>query len=195
MNRGLGSFIEGKSTLSGWQSGPNVAAFMDDARLEGALDSAQQTLENEDRKASVNLAGNSSPTTVTSPRRTNWNDRAAGQSADRPIKTEASEGPDEPDSGVDETKVVFSKLTNLVREAFEVAGCVFFDVTLGSYVAPTVSSPLKEVEADEVPARQPRLSTSFSSSSSSSDEQTSKSPYDSPDAICELVGFSTTDAS
>ncbi|KAF4957141.1 hypothetical protein FGADI_3361 [Fusarium gaditjirri] len=48
MNRGIGSFIEGGSTLTGWRHGSNHTAFEDIlAADEGNLNSQQQTLESD----------------------------------------------------------------------------------------------------------------------------------------------------
>jgi hypothetical protein len=56
MNRGLGSFIGGKSTLSGWQSGPHAAAFDDRSQFEGDLNLKQQSLQREQDDLASNAA-------------------------------------------------------------------------------------------------------------------------------------------
>ncbi|KJZ72253.1 hypothetical protein HIM_08395 [Hirsutella minnesotensis 3608] len=208
MNRGLGSFIEGKSTLSGWQSGPNVAAFMDNSEFEGAIDTTQQHLERNHREKEVELESEMTASTAstdgtsglwssTLPERPNeapvagffspLRKSSGRHNVGRPINTSDPGQIEESNPGGSGTSGVFSKAANIIREAFEVAGCLFFNVTLGSYRAPTVQSPLVERDVDEA--------TSQLSSTSNSDEQLPMSPVEKPDASCELLGFSTSDAS
>lgn len=48
VTRGLGSFIEGKSTLAGWEHAPNVGAFAIKPGSKGLLDKTQQRLERQE---------------------------------------------------------------------------------------------------------------------------------------------------
>ncbi|KAM4054577.1 histidine kinase-, DNA gyrase b-, and HSP90-like ATPase domain-containing protein [Hirsutella rhossiliensis] len=209
MNRGLGSFIEGKSTLSGWQHGPNVAAFVDNSKLEGALDGTQQLLERQDQERKEqelrHRAAAQTPRSVGAKRlpgskpierfREAFSASYFDTShkiqypphAGRPVEASYPGHSDEPGSGGTGADAVFSKAANIIREAFEVAGCLFFDVTLGSYSAPKVQIPSRGSDTE--------ATMSQSATASSSEDQLPTSPAEEPDAACELLGFSTSDVS
>lgn len=74
---------------------------------------------------------------------------------------------------------VYSKAANIIREALDVEGCVFLDVTIGSF-DPPVSSPIATA-----------FDSNIQGSSSSSDEQATGLSPESPDAMCNVLGFST----
>ncbi|KAF4506835.1 hypothetical protein G6O67_006876 [Ophiocordyceps sinensis] len=207
MNRGLGSFIEGKSTLSGWQHGPNVAAFADNSKLEGALDGTQQLLERQDQErkgqelkhrgaapcftpsapyiGAKRLRSSRSPERSREAFGTSYFD-ASHNIQGPPVKAGYSRQVDEHGPG-GVAGAVFSKAANIIREAFEVAGCLFFDVTLGSYSVPKAQGRSRESDVE--------VRMSLSTSASSSEDQLPTSPAESPDAACELLGFSTSDVS
>lgn len=209
MNRGLGSFIEGEATISGWQSRPNQEAFTYNAKLEGALDVNQQHLERQGRgnkeEEQYRQAGGLMTPTVGS--LVTWNSvlaerphttpdadffghlrKGSGRGkVDSPATVGDAAHTEGPNPGENGPRHVFSKAANIIRESFEVEGCVFFDVTLGSYRAPAVHSPLGEPDSDGLAVQ---LSTA-----SSSDEQVQVSPVEEPDSSCELLSFSTTEAS
>lgn len=202
MNRGLGSFIEGKSTLSGWQHGPNVAAFADDSKLEGALNGTQQLLERQGREkrerelkhqagGAKRLRGSKSAERSGETFGASYFDASHTVQyplqAVRPVEAKHPGQDDEPGTGEAGTAAVFSKAANIIREAVEVAGCLFFDVTLGSYSAPKAQRPSREREVE--------ATTSQSASASSSEDQPPASPAESPDAACELLGHSTSGSS
>jgi signal transduction histidine kinase len=90
----------------------------------------------------------------------------------------------QPNLGNNSASIIFSKAANIIREAFEVAGCTFLDVTLGSYRPPKAQPFVEE----------PAATTRASSASSGSDDLTTVSPVDSA-IMCETLGFSTLDAS
>lgn len=204
VNRGLGSFVEGKSTLSGWQNGPNVIAFKDDSKFEGGLDTIQQRLEhhdlaqNEDEpEPPVAIAPASSigalgftnipikePLEVTE---TSYFDasrklRAGFDTASaNNIRPQQSDG--QIDLGERDRSTIFSKAANIIRESFEVEGCMFFDVAVGSYRASAVQHHFTDSEVEEPLSRL--------SSTSGSDENLPILPVEDPDAVCELLGFSS----
>ncbi|KAK2591148.1 hypothetical protein QQS21_011162 [Conoideocrella luteorostrata] len=194
INRGLGSFIEGKSTLSGWQHGPNPALFADNLEGEGALNATQQHLEHQDKGPRDEdpdhlMSGSATLTNwFGSPRGTFKDGTTAYFDATRKPRTRQTlEQSETLDAEERNWRAVFSRASNIIREAFEVEGCLFLDVTLGSYRRSTVQSPL----GDDTN----RDTTGQMSASSSSDEQLPVSPEEAPDAMCELLGFSTSERS
>jgi hypothetical protein len=56
MSRGLGSFIEGKSTLSGWQYDPDAAALVNESTSEGDLNPKQQPMQLQQHMLAHNAA-------------------------------------------------------------------------------------------------------------------------------------------
>lgn len=208
MNRGLGSFIEGKATLAGWQTGPNREAFMDHDRPEGALNTEQQHIERgrQEAKDRDELdAGSRRQST-----------HAGGEAVSRKAVTAESQEPvveidpsvssrehgtrhsvkadtihrhrHAKQSNIDEDGPgqVFSRAANILREAVEVEGCVFVDVTVGAYaLSPDADTPAP-ANADETTGQQ--------SSTSGSDDQTPPL-QEAPDVMSDILGFSTTDTS
>lgn len=204
MNRGLGSFIEGKSTVSGWQSGPNIAAFTDDVRSEGALDSTQQHLVSRSQEQKNKAENHTAPSKAS--------DEAIHRLVKRPNgpyiagfcspymrqfqNRGNTNGVTEPESRLftkqpklnnSDTNVTFSRAANIIRESFEVAGCHFYDVSIGSYRVPAVRIPNEGTDSNGA--------ASQFSSTSSSDEHSVTSPVELPDSLCDLLGFSTLNAS
>lgn len=209
MNRGLGSFIEGKSTLTGWQSGTNLAAFVDDDKLEGGLNITQQHLEREkqDNNGEDELTSRAEELMV---QINDTRGSGTGSTTKRPdVRPESgffSSAPEvdvhlAPDpipggkkldstSTIDDENVptrIFSRAANVIREAVEIEGCLFFDITLGSYGSPPNQTHLPEPNADKIPYQL--------SSTSSSDEQGRARSSKIPDNLCDLLGFSTTNSS
>lgn len=79
---------------------------------------------------------------------------------------------------------IFSKAANIIREAFNVEGCVFYDVTMGSYMVPEAN---RSYDGNDK-ARQ----SDPTSSGSGSDDLLPISPTEHIDAVCDVLGFSTT---
>lgn len=83
---------------------------------------------------------------------------------------------------------VFSKAANVIREIFEVEGCVFFNVPIASYRAPPpINDYFEAANVDHVPTQ--------TSSTSSSDEQAPDPSSKPPAACCDLLAFSMTNGS
>ncbi|CAM1505895.1 Fc.00g115320.m01.CDS01 [Cosmosporella sp. VM-42] len=188
MNRGLGSFIEGKATMSGWRGESNVSAFQDKPGYEGALNARQQTLQRDEDEAAANLVdGNLFPSQLNATISNNSTppivDGIIGPSAS--ATTTSLCLPDistfEPLGLAPEAHSpasVFSKVANIIREAIEVEGCLFFDATMGSYRTPISEGKSKN---------------GFFSQSSSSDESPNSSNEEQRWQSCEVLGFSTTE--
>lgn len=206
MNRGVGSFIEGKSTLSGWKFGPNEVAYTNEAKSEGILDAKQQRLEDQEQEASerhrsVDLGGAGMITDLGGDTLTSRLHGAAmpdssdlrRRNADTPhLKDGLSTGnfgsgiEDAASDGTD-VRHVFSRASNIIREAFEVAGCLIFDVSLGSYRPQAVNKTAGESRGNGESGRL--------SATSSSDELGSAVASEDSDSACQLLGFSTSNGS
>ncbi|KAI6778373.1 uncharacterized protein J7T54_000491 [Emericellopsis cladophorae] len=169
LNRGLGSFIEGKGTLSGWQSGANTAAFVnDDSRPEGALDAQQQRLETED---------------------------GGEQQASGVLQHDELRHPPPavatatfPNRDLDVSHVIFSKAANILREGFEVDGCAFLSTAQAADWRPR---PFEEGE----PANRDITTEEATLTGSSSEDQGRPLDSEARNAPCGLIGFSTTESS
>lgn len=212
MNRGLGSFIEGKGTLTGWQTGPDLDAFTDRARQEGSLNPKQQHIKLHQKQESIDedelRLRAEEPAARTHGTTISWSNKLAeipiANSPTNPaggaLRTSSSRsagntpqrvGVSGPtlslSTGESGTNQVFSKAANVIREAFEVEGSFFFDVTLGSYRMPSAHSPLVNNDVAEASGKSP--------SASSSDEQNPPSLAEGSNALCDVLGFSTTETS
>ena len=144
MNRGMGSFIEGESTLAGLPPAPCGIALTDESAFEGALNAEQQALLQEENSENGE-AGSQTPT-------------QAGDNEPRKIRVEQSAAPssgkqDNPKTSAENSNAqddnnpatVLSKAANLLRESMEVEGCVFVDATMEAYRAPTQTPSGKDM--------------------------------------------------
>jgi signal transduction histidine kinase len=181
MSRGLGSFIEGGSTLSSWRSGSDVAAFADDPDYEGALNSKQQHIQ----QAQENLEHVAGI----------W-DKLPDGDVGTPARSPEPEGLASPDevaaarsqeaisaAGDNSLEYTFSRVANIIRESIEVEGCMFFDATMGTY------------RASKQPAPEELGSTKQACRNSSSEESVDSKPNATQMTFCKLLGFSTSDRS
>ncbi|VUC28691.1 unnamed protein product [Clonostachys rosea] len=107
MNRGLGSFVEGETTLSGWRFSPNSAAYANQDNLEGALNARQQSLGFLPVPQSSMSAGEASMSEM---------DEKGSYFATEPALAPKH----------DDKANVYSRAANIIRESIEVEGCVFF---------------------------------------------------------------------
>lgn len=257
--RGLGSFIEGKSTLSGWKYGSNEAAFANNADPEGRLDVEQQNLESNheahgDLEAeavgtlSFSRRGGSDTTNPTNPNTDSTNTNSTDidliasntnpsdinltntnttniNTANPDIKTTSTQshsafydashkpqsrwrvsqsntathhnsgdGATGDNTTITGTNTTISRAANLIRETFEVEGCVFFDITMGSYK--NADSQFNTTAGHH----HPRGNFSSSSGTSSSDEQRSIDPTEDDNSnenndFCSMLGFAATTGS
>ncbi|KAF5681573.1 nik-1-like protein [Fusarium denticulatum] len=120
LNRGLGSFLEGGSTLTGWRFGSNPRDFIDAlGSPEGNLNLKQQSLQQDmdDATDAPGFANDDSP---------NLDRRAPAPTtnASRAIDTMSENR---------NLENVFSRAANIIRESVEVEGCIFLDATMASY--------------------------------------------------------------
>ncbi|KAG6312934.1 hypothetical protein E4U22_001373 [Claviceps purpurea] len=195
MTRGLGSFIEGKSTLSGWQSGPYEAAFLDSPAIEGALNAKQQAEEETQTESSVttSLSRSTEPCSSlsTSPSMSQQSSSPPVQSFQASSSRTGSSRCDNKQkptangqgvSNCDTPTSVFSKAANIIRESTEVEGCVFLDATMEGYRSP--SQTMNGFNEND------SLATT-SSSDESSDPGTGSALW----SFCGVLGYSTSELS
>ncbi|OAR01695.1 hypothetical protein LLEC1_06685 [Akanthomyces lecanii] len=199
MNRGLGSFIEGKATLAGWQTRPNAEAFVDDDELEGVLNTKPQHMERDWQeakdKAGLNAGSRRQSTYAISADSQNPVVEIDHSSISHEYDTRLSIKSDtkkqhshmkQAKSETDGPSQVFSRAANILREAFEVEGSVFVDVTVGAYaLSPDADNP--------APADADDLAGQLSSTSGSDDQ--AMPLHEAPDVMSDVLGFSTTQAS
>ncbi|KAK1716161.1 hsp90-like protein [Colletotrichum acutatum] len=223
MVRGVGSFIEGKSTVSGWRERNNVDSFNDHSSFEGALNKNQQKIERNKEMLAFQafeaqqihpsvVATQSapqpkaqgpddqpvSPTTESRPYpNPNQDPRALPSASATSLESicSGSEGVDQGDgdSHMSHIQHIFSKAANIIREAIEVESVLFVDASIGSFGG--LAGPR---------ATNMRSSRGRGSSSSSSDEQISPglgtgsvlgSDNDQDDNLCAVLGFSSSSIS
>ena len=195
MIQGLGSFIEGQSTISGWKSGPNVAAFADRPELEGALNSRQQSLQTQHTYKLGEQPEEARDSAAPSPTSISASILGHSSSSDVEPENKQSEGSydmplvilsrSEDENGVPDDRGeidVMSKAANIVRESTEVEGCVIFDATAEAY----------EVQPRTTPGN---FSTRQLDATSSSDENCYSTAGKQHWSYCNVLGYSTSDSS
>ncbi|KAK7413776.1 hypothetical protein QQX98_007343 [Neonectria punicea] len=211
MNRGIGSFVEQKATMSGWRLGPHAAAFEHNDKLEGALNAKQQ--DRQDLQDLQDLHHGSRRGSKASHFRSSvsmdgqlHNDQTATSKAEpiTPSPSLHSTGgctatttplpaghTSDRQNALDH---IFSRAANLIRESIEVEGCLFLDAASGSFGALSSPSSLDDREPSS-PYVSAYSSKSSSGSSSSSDENKGASSGQQEWASCRVLGFSTSDKS
>ncbi|RSL48696.1 hypothetical protein CEP54_012793 [Fusarium duplospermum] len=192
MVRGLGSYVEGKATMSGWQDSSSQAFDTNPATEEGSLNAEQQDLQRHQ--------GDLAPITTinfTEPERSN--PPAEFFVLSSPNETSASTkiglgGDPRPIPVGDQPRQVqlrriFSKAANILRESIEVEGVLFLDASIASFAGLVGSGNLPRHLAVK---RRP--SSSSSSSTYSESFNVSPGSFGNPDIApptCSVLGFST----
>ncbi|GKT47723.1 hybrid signal transduction histidine kinase A [Colletotrichum spaethianum] len=205
MVRGVGSFIEGKSTMSGWRMRNNPDSFNDNPSFEGGLNKNQQQLQRDNEliaaedsqreAAALNDWQRPSPESrdylkLTEPHQRTGNQALVPSVSGKSFKASrsGSGGSAHENRDPHDTKLrhIFSKASNIVREAIEVESVLFLDATIGSF------GGLADSKTYHV------TSTGAKSPSSSSDERSSSgsgsgnnSLVSQEDATCRVLGFSS----
>ncbi|CAI6082581.1 unnamed protein product [Clonostachys chloroleuca] len=165
MNRGLGSFVEGETTLSGWRFSPNSAAYANQDNLEGALNAKQQSL-------GLLPAPQTGLSAIDAKARTPMS--GMGPKDGSYFATEPAPAPER-----DDKVNVYSRAANIIRESIEVEGCVFYRPRLSFRAHPDLQS------GDQA-------NTWGYTSSSASGGEMSHSPEARP---CHVLGFSNSELS
>ncbi|ETS85400.1 hypothetical protein PFICI_03425 [Pestalotiopsis fici W106-1] len=123
MVRGVGSFVEGEASLSGWKDGTNVESFLNDAKLsEGALNAKQQGIQKQQLgigKLNSDATIDDKETELVSP--ISMPDR------------DQSPTDNEMDSELALAQHTFSKAANILRESMEIEGVLFLDAAISSF--------------------------------------------------------------
>lgn len=174
MVRGLGSFVEGQATLSNWSGDPNKSFFRDIPGVkEGVLNKRLQEAPGDSPVAEAGVpslprgwggVGGASPRVRPAPERLPSLTAAGQLQAD--------------------VEMVFSKASNVIREAVEVEGVVFLDASVRAFGG-LIGKEVKE----------PPILTRLPSSQSSSDESSPAAPVGNKrvadHSTCKILGFST----
>lgn len=211
MVRGISSFVEDESTLSGWSLDMHPGVYQDVLHREGGLNQEQQhkvqqrtvpTPEKElvttyfpgpPRIAQTNglskagrpMSNISDGKDLKAPQSTSTTLSSLQVTAATPRRTPGlSSAPNTPESRDLAIRHIFSKAANIIRESIEVEGVVFFDA---SRVAPDACSESTS-----------RRAASPHAPNSSSDEATSFGVGDVHSQLsepCRLLGFSNSDTS
>ncbi|KAJ3540806.1 hypothetical protein NM208_g4901 [Fusarium decemcellulare] len=184
MVRGIGSFVEGSTTTSGWQGGPSMNSFVDIPDVEGSLNANQQRFKSQSAGVTVRegiIAPRAEPPEMTPGSPSYFGPRAPQHNAtfshdQSPISPQGPMPPVHPDG---EMKHVFSKAANIVRESIETEGVLFLDASVSSF-GRGVGKGTEET------------SSHSSSSSLSSDEgRGATSNATGAGRPCRILGFST----
>jgi signal transduction histidine kinase len=191
MVRGLGSYVEGKATMSGWQSSFTHDFDPDAKTEEGSLNKKQQNLQAQQEHAADVADGEQNPDADTFVLESPYLNRPSSSFNSQKKTPQPVETGDE--SRQQQLNKIFSRAANILRESIEVEGVVFLDASIGSFAGRVRSGSVRRESQT-----QGRSSSSSSSSSSSIDRGhvSISSPRGSGDsqvkgATCPVLGFST----
>jgi hypothetical protein len=183
MVRGLGSFVEGQATLSNWSDNPNKSFFRDLPGVqEGVLNKRLQ--EAPPGGLSPGLVGVAASPTMGGGAGGIW--AGEGRGVFSKERTTPEKGTNRLTSAAQlqaDVERVFSKASNVIREAVEVEGVVFLDASVrafGGMIGKEVSEP--------------PILTRVPSSQSSSDESSPTATVGNGNGdhgTCNVLGFST----
>ncbi|PCD37354.1 hypothetical protein AU210_005853 [Fusarium oxysporum f. sp. radicis-cucumerinum] len=125
MVRGLGSYVEGKTTISGWQNSSTHAFNTDASTEEGSLNQTQQKIQNQrdNAVAAADTESISTPDTfvLESP------SQNKPTSPFHPTDKTPHSVPTGEESRSQQLNQIFSKAANILRESIEVEGVLFLD--------------------------------------------------------------------
>lgn len=207
MTRGIGSFINGQHSMKGHsaQLGTEPEMTLRKLPLDVGRNSAlekpsQQPSEQSGQPFETSRSPRRQSTTYEVPEPNaqgdNISSRKSTETGDIDIEPSSSkvnlhsakslesrkyefQPPKAPFQGSD-NMLVYSKAANIIREALDVEGCVFLDVSIGSFDPLPLSSPIATA-----------YDSSIQGSSSSGDEHATGLSPESPDTMCNVLGFST----
>ncbi|RBA10630.1 hypothetical protein FPRO05_05219 [Fusarium proliferatum] len=190
MVRGLGSYVEGKTTMSGWQNNLAHAFNTDASTEEGSLNQTQQKIQNQrdNAAAAADTESISTPETFVLESPSQNRPTNPFHPTDKPTHS----APTGEESRSQQLNQIFSKAANILRESIEVEGVLFLDAGVGSFAGRIRSGSLRRNSRTH---RRPSSSSSSSSSPGRGNNSVS-SPRNSADswssgAMCPVLGFST----
>lgn len=192
LNRGVRAFIAGEDSLTSWMSQGDHAAFPRPAYgpLARPRLNAQESTNSNPPAKEVQAVTNASeaehlpsdppqvngdaPTDRYKRRRKRPGDAFSGPHPGGRLPTRNHEPPSK----------VFSRVANIMREAFEVDGCLFFDVSHAAVRRQSMPTPAHAEDTASHP-----------SATSSSDDPSHEATLDETDPMCDLLAFSTKEMS
>lgn len=192
MVRGIGSFVEGHGSMSGWVDS-NASAFSATG-AEGDLNPRQQLLQrNTGRGAIITPSRPTAPQNQSDADEVVHSEHSTSMVSDQVITpTEQVPAGSDPTSNptkdhfLPQIKQVFSRAANIIRESIEVEGVLFLDASAWSF------GSLKPVSRNKRANLAARVSSN--SPSSGSEDERVKS-LDPPEGMCTVLGFSTSASS
>ncbi|KAF9875466.1 hsp90-like protein [Colletotrichum karsti] len=187
MLRGMGSFVEGKSTM--FRLGTQTKSFANDTSAEGALNQNQQQLqdkqearESQDRTSdspASSPGASPRPSPIPRPSPTPSQQTSASDVSVKSIASGRVVAKTNEETHLHGVRHIFSKASNIIRESIQVEGALFLDASIGSFAGLATNAA---------------SSGSFSSSSSSDERGTGNSPRNStsgePEVPCRILGHS-----
>ncbi|KAH6688425.1 hypothetical protein F5X68DRAFT_190098 [Plectosphaerella plurivora] len=196
LSRGVRSFLEGENTITRRPALTNSSDSASTVLTGDAQSGSQQSVklyEEPTALSSLSTSTQSSPEPLasttpprTEPQQLGFDQRdhepaasALNYTAPPSKKTSTKEQQQHP------TGDIFSRASSIVREAFDVDGCYFLDVSLGHYRRPS----LRPLSGDNVPTAEQMSSTS------GSDGTSTDGASHGPDNMCKQLGFCTSQAS
>ncbi|KAF4984249.1 hypothetical protein FZEAL_537 [Fusarium zealandicum] len=182
MARGIGSFFEQESTMTGWRSGTSSTAFRDDSSREGALNPQQQALQ-QFRDLSLQQV---MPVHLRTKPTAEGSNVVTSHSVGPPsVVSAASPNISMQEAGnINKDKAlanIFSRAANLIREGIETEGVVFLDANFETSAADSIN---RDNDSQFSPG-----------SSTSSDEAAPEKTPKPEDSSCGIFGFSTSSLS
>jgi hypothetical protein len=208
MVRGIGSFVEGSSTLAGWWSNVDTTSFQARTEGEGLLDPTQQDLA---KQALVNpLTGREATSTddlIKGSRSRSDKSKCSNSFTQllRQHQENLSKDPSAPkplphltpqETHRRAVRTAFAKASNILRESLEVEGILFLDACVSTFggmvphphhegsTSPTATSPSGESDTSKSPLGEEIPTTRLSDQQKAADE-----------TMCEVLAYATSDNS
>jgi signal transduction histidine kinase len=198
MVRGIGSFVEGSSTLAGWWQNIDTTSFQAQPDGEGLLDAAQQDLA---KQAEVNpLTGRetSAPEDVKAPLHSRTPQTKSESELmlgishhDHVVVAQPLPAHISPqDAHGRAVQTAFAKAANIIRESLEVEGVMFLDGRISTFGGMVER---KSRDTTSSPSGDSDVTKYLSSTSKSSKELGQPKPEDDP--LSKVLAFSNSDNS
>ncbi|KAM5351235.1 hypothetical protein ACJ41O_003958 [Fusarium nematophilum] len=191
MARGLGSYVEGKATMSGWQYKPGRDFNERDSAQEGFFNQNQQILQHQrDELVTSEIAREQATEPDAAHPPTPNIDALSFPLLSPYIQVDSTlAGP----ASREELEAlhlqdIFSRAANVIRESIEVEGVVFLDPSIGPHAGSANSGPTQGA-----PSAAHQYNTSSSSEDGEKSASSSRSVLEEEvmQANCSVLGFST----